>query len=176
VNPADVIEFAHGRPSRDTVARFAAEPARVKEWDHWIHTAEGERFTEVTTIPGAIDTVRALPSGLWAVVTSAIHDPAVDRLAQNGFPTPAVLIGADDVRRGKPHPEGYLAAASALGVDASDCVVFEDTSAGIEAGLAAGCTVVAIGDVEATGIAGRLSDFTSVSIESLAGRIRLTFP
>ncbi len=50
---AAVIDFAHGRPSRDTIARFAADATRIDEWNEWITKAEGERFNEVTAIPGA---------------------------------------------------------------------------------------------------------------------------
>jgi len=171
----EIIEFAHGRPSRDTVARFAADPSSVAEWNDWIHTAEAERFTEVHAIPGALDVVRSLPAGTWAVVTSAIHHPAVARLEQNGFPAPDVLIGADDVSHGKPNPEGYLAAASALGVDPNRCVVFEDTPAGVAAGLAAGCRVVGVGSAPLEGIVGRVDDFTSVAVSSGTGdALRIT--
>ena len=173
---AEVIAFAHGRPSRDTVAKFAADPTRVDEWIDWIHAAEAERFGEVTAIPGAQAFVRALPASRWAVVTSAIRAPAQSRLAQNGFPAPRVLVGADDVRQGKPHPEGYLAAASALGLDPARCVVFEDTSAGIEAGRAAGCAVVAVGDVRVHGIAVRIRDFTDVRVARTTDGVALTFP
>jgi len=175
-DPLHVTVFAHGRPSRDTVAKFAADPARIDEWNSWIHTAEAERFTEVTPIPGALATVRALPAQRWAVVTSAIHTPAQERLAQNGFPVPRVLIGADDVLNGKPNPEGYLAAASALGVDPTRCVVFEDTPAGIQAGVAAGCAVVAVGTTEEPGTAARIADFTEVSVSLDGDEIVLTCP
>lgn len=175
-DPRAVIDFAHGRPSRDTVARFAANSARIDKWLHWIHTAEAERFGTVVAIPGAREVVCALPPERWAVVTSAIHGPAQARLVQNGFPTPAVLVGADDVRHGKPHPEGYLAAALALGLDPARCVVFEDTSAGIEAGRAAGCAVVAVGDVRVHGIAVRIRDFTDVRVARTTDGVALTFP
>jgi mannitol-1-/sugar-/sorbitol-6-phosphatase len=55
-----------------------------------------------------------------------------------------VLVTADQVRHGKPHPEGYLAAAAQLGVDPTRCVVVEDTPPGIEAAHAGGMRVVAI--------------------------------
>ena len=55
------------------------------------------------------------------------------RLKQVGLAEPAVLITADDVRRGKPEPEGMLLAAQALGVDPSKCLVIEDAAAGIAA-------------------------------------------
>jgi mannitol-1-/sugar-/sorbitol-6-phosphatase len=55
-----------------------------------------------------------------------------------------LLIGADDVTEGKPSPEGYLAAARALGVRPGECVVVEDAPAGVEAGTRAGMAVVAV--------------------------------
>jgi sugar-phosphatase len=61
-----------------------------------------------------------------------------------GFTVPAVLIAAEDVSRGKPAPDGYVMAARRLAVEATDCVVIEDTPAGIAAGNAAGATVIAV--------------------------------
>lgn len=48
------------------------------------------------------------------------------------------------VERSKPDPQGYLLAAKTLGVDAAECVVFEDSFAGLEAGRRAGAYVVAL--------------------------------
>jgi 16S rRNA pseudouridine516 synthase len=48
--------------------------------------------------------------------------------------------------RGKPAPDIYLTAAERLGVDPSDCLVFEDIVPGIQAGLAAGMEVCAVDD------------------------------
>ena len=56
-----------------------------------------------------------------------------------------VVIAAEDVTRGKPHPEGYRTAAQRLSVDPSRCLVFEDSWAGITAAKQLGCMVVAIG-------------------------------
>ena len=53
-----------------------------------------------------------------------------------------MTVSRDDVARGKPDPEGYLAAAARLGLDAASCVVVEDSPAGAAAGLAAGMTTV----------------------------------
>ena len=50
----------------------------------------------------------------------------------------------DDVRRGKPDPEVFLAAAAKLGVVPSRCVVFEDAVAGVEAAKAGGMACVAV--------------------------------
>jgi sugar-phosphatase len=54
-----------------------------------------------------------------------------------------VLVSADDVRRGKPDPEGYLRAAL-LGADPARCLVVEDAPAGIAAARAAGARTVAV--------------------------------
>ncbi len=50
------------------------------------------------------------------------------------------------VKTGKPAPDIYLVAASRLGVDPSECLVFEDALTGVQAGKAAGMRVVAIPD------------------------------
>ena len=50
----------------------------------------------------------------------------------------------DEVARGKPAPDVFIEAARRLGVDAADCLVFEDAPMGIEAAHAAGMRVVAL--------------------------------
>ena len=57
---------------------------------------------------------------------------------------PAVLIGADDVARGKPDPLPYLRAAQLLNVAASDCVAVEDTPAGLTSIRTAGAKPLAL--------------------------------
>ena len=54
------------------------------------------------------------------------------------------IVSADDVQISKPHPETYLRAASLLGVEPSDCVVFEDAPKGVEAALNAGMKTVVL--------------------------------
>ncbi|MFI6337053.1 HAD family hydrolase [Streptomyces sp. NPDC050535] len=93
---------------------------------------------------GALALLRSLPPHRWAVVTSSRAHPTAARLARTGLPVPGVRVCAEDVRVGKPSPEGYLTAAARLGVDPARCVVVEDSPAGVEAGLAAGCTVYAV--------------------------------
>src|SRR5436190_1304937 len=55
-----------------------------------------------------------------------------------------VIVASEDVARSKPAPDGYLSAIRQLGVAAHDCLVLEDSVAGIAAGRAAGCLVLAI--------------------------------
>jgi HAD superfamily hydrolase (TIGR01509 family) len=55
-----------------------------------------------------------------------------------------VIVAAEDVGRSKPAPDGYHAAMAALGLEAHEVVVIEDSEAGITAGREAGCTVLAV--------------------------------
>ena len=54
------------------------------------------------------------------------------------------VLGGEDYGRGKPAPDGFLKAASLLDVDSSECVVVEDSTAGVAAGRAAGMRIVGV--------------------------------
>jgi HAD superfamily hydrolase (TIGR01509 family) len=56
------------------------------------------------------------------------------------------VAARDDVARGKPHPDVHLKALSALGVDASDCLILEDSFNGVRAAHAAGAMVIMVPD------------------------------
>ena len=54
------------------------------------------------------------------------------------------IVDASKIRKSKPDPEGYLLAADELGVDIRNCVVFEDSVQGVQAGKASGAYVIGI--------------------------------
>ncbi|WP_409180993.1 HAD-IA family hydrolase [Amycolatopsis sp. VS8301801F10] len=85
-----------------------------------------------------------MPPSARAIVTSGNDRVARARLRVAGLPVPDVLVTADDVRKSKPDPEGYLAAAAELGVAPRDCVVFEDAPAGVAAARSGGMRVVGV--------------------------------
>ena len=153
-----ILRVAHGRRTRETVADIAphlditAEVAILDQMEE--RETRGEE-----PIPGVEALVASLPARRWAVVTSGGPAIAARRLQIAGIPKPSVMITALDVRHGKPHPEGFLAAAAQLGIAASDCVVVEDAPAGIAAALAAGMKVIA---VLTTHTAERLKDADSI--------------
>jgi sugar-phosphatase len=80
----------------------------------------------------------------YAVVTSADRALARVRLEAARIEAPPVLVTSSDVGRGKPDPEGYLSAAGRLGVPPGQCLVVEDTLAGVRAGRAAGAVVAGL--------------------------------
>lgn len=165
IDVGPVLAHAHGVPSRDTLARFVPADHSVDAWHERIVAWEHELFGEVEAMPGAAEFVASLPRERWAVVTSAVAGAARSRIAQVGIEVPDILIGADDVELGKPDPEGFARAARELGVEPADCVVFEDTAAGLRAGAGAGATTVVVGDLESPETEGRrrLADWTGVS-------------
>nr|WP_275956761.1 HAD-IA family hydrolase [Paraburkholderia fungorum] len=98
----------------------------------------------VVEIPGARALLESLPGERWAIVTSAERPLALRRIKAAGLSVPQVLITADEIGRGKPSPDGFLAAARQLQAAPESAVVFEDSEAGISAGLAACATVIAL--------------------------------
>jgi sugar-phosphatase len=144
--PERVTGMAHGRRSADTVAELVEESRRAEALAT-IDRYEIAEAAAVAPIPGAPALLRSLPPRIWAVVTSGTPDLARARLAAAGLPPPRVLVTAHDVPMGKPAPDGYLAAAAALGADIADAVVLEDSESGVAAGLAAGVgAVVGVGE------------------------------
>ncbi len=79
-----------------------------------------------------------------AVATSAPAENVLHTLHELGLGGTLPVVRGDEVPRGKPFPDIFLAAAERLGVPPERCVVVEDAPAGIAAGRAAGMTVVAI--------------------------------
>jgi sugar-phosphatase len=79
------------------------------------------------------------------VVTSGLKEFAKIRLKDANLRIPEILVSADDVNEGKPHPEPYLKGAQLLNVDPSEGIVIEDAPNGIRAGRAAGMRVIGVG-------------------------------
>jgi sugar-phosphatase len=135
----------HGQPARATVAAFLA-PGDVATGIAVIDRLELELARGVRALPGARDLLASLPSGRWGIVTSGIRVLATTRLQASGIALPDVVVTADDVTDGKPHPEGYALALRRLGADPGRSVVFEDAPTGIAAARAAGVgTVIGVG-------------------------------
>jgi HAD superfamily hydrolase (TIGR01509 family) len=100
----------------------------------------------VPVIPGAPETVRRVAATHPVAIASSAHraviEAAVDVLGLHGILDE--IVSSDDVATGKPDPGVYLLAAARLGVEASRCLVVEDSVNGVRAGKAAGMTVVLI--------------------------------
>ncbi len=101
---------------------------------------------ELKAIPEVVAHIDAQHGRIpFAVVSGSRRDSVVGSLSALGlldkFET---LVCAEDYRRGKPAPDGFLMAADRLGIAPSQCLVFEDTELGIEAATAAGMASVKV--------------------------------
>ena len=143
IDPGRVIEIAHGRRTIEVVRLLAphldAEPEVVR-----IERREAADLEGVDVMPGSSELLLSIPSEKWCVVTSGTRYLAHSRLQHAGLPIPGVLVSADDVTQGKPHPEPYLLGAELLGFKPADCLVIEDAPAGIEAAHAAGMKAIGL--------------------------------
>jgi sugar-phosphatase len=143
IEPEAVLAVSHGRQNGE-VLRLVAPHLDTPEEHARMERDEEACRDGIVAVPGATEILAALPPDCWAVVTSAWRRLAEIRMGCASLPLPEVLITSDLIPQSKPDPAGYLAAAEALGIEPARCVVIEDAPAGIEAGQAAGMTVIGV--------------------------------
>lgn len=112
---------------------------RVHEFEHNI---------KYPIYEGVIDFLKSLKEhGIPTAIVTSSDDVKMNALYSEYplFPQyfDAVITGSD-VTESKPHPQGYLMAAKRIGCDPNDCYVFEDSLQGLDAGMAAGATVIGL--------------------------------
>jgi sugar-phosphatase len=171
-----ILAVAHGRPTIEVVAEFAPRGVDVVAETDRIEAEEIDRTDGISEVPGSAALLRGLDRDRWAVVTSATRALTLRRLAAVGIPLPKILVAADDVTRGKPHPQPYMLAAKALGFDASEAVVFEDAPAGLASAKAAGAATVVVGGYEGEVADGlpRIADMRSVTVSANGSGLSVT--
>lgn len=101
---------------------------------------------DIPVLPGAVDAVRRMAD----VAPLAVASSSPRRLIEAGLELlgvrdlVGVIVSTEEVERGKPAPDGYLAACHELGVDPGAAAAVEDSANGITSALAAGMKVVAV--------------------------------
>ncbi|GLY98044.1 phosphatase [Actinoplanes sp. NBRC 103695] len=147
VDGVAAVALAHGSPSEPTVRKLLAGAGEDR-----IAAAVGRQMAlqyddvaDVVATPGALELIAALDRrGMpWAVFTSADLRLARARLGAAGIAAP-LLVTTDDVRAGKPDPEGWVRAAALVGVPPEKCLVVEDAEVGLAAARAAGAWTAAL--------------------------------
>jgi HAD superfamily hydrolase (TIGR01509 family) len=133
-------------------------------------------------LPGALDVVHALrqrwPLGLASSSNREIIDLFLELSELAG--TFAATVSSEEVARGKPAPDVYLAAAERMGVDPANSAAVEDSSNGLRAATAAGMTVIAVPNPHfpptddalklAAATVDAIVDLTPELVERVAGR------
>ncbi|MCG3129231.1 MAG: Beta-phosphoglucomutase [Phycisphaerae bacterium] len=136
-----------------------------------------DRMTQADMLPGALDLLRGLrTAGVRVAVASSSRNAkrVVDHLNIRDL-LDAVIDGTD-TERSKPDPTLFLMAAAAIDVPPRRCIVVEDAESGVDAGLAAGMTVVGLGPRSRVGRAHRvcesLTELTAARLVQMIDRGR----
>lgn len=170
------FSLAHGTPAKDLVTQLI--PAvDVERAFARIVQLEIEDTDGVELLPGTAQTLTDVPAHRQAIVTSCTRELATVRMAATGLNQPEVLVTADDVANGKPHPEPFQRGAELLGFDPARCLVVEDAPTGLKSAKAAGCATLAVAgthqlhELEADAA---VPDLSYIRVEELAdGTLRI---
>lgn len=186
----------HGVLSREVLGKFFAGQ-QLEDALERLQEIDMTDFESLRPMPGAVDFVASLHRAKdmgreipWGVVTSAPLDLVKLRWQYTGIKISQVIVGAEHVSQGKPHPEPFLVGWRQLGerfgaAHAHDCqvfpedpaqekdgsprpgvVVFEDSAAGLEAGKAAGCVTVAV--TASSGLQGKQLEHADYVVHDLS--------
>ena len=143
LDPDHVVHVAHGQRTIETVRTVAPNLDAQRETDR-IEQREIDDTDGLRVLPGAQTLLAALPLNRYTIVTSGTRQLATKRLQVAGLPVPPKMVTADDVTRGKPDPEPYLAGAAMLGFEPQSCLVFEDAPSGILSAKSGGMMALAL--------------------------------
>ncbi len=159
----------YGRPTDPETVAWASD---------WLLRSMVDLYAEdPPLLEGVPELLQAVhDAGVRQALVSSSYRVLVDAVLAHGYGPFALSISGDEVMHGKPHPEPYLTAAARLGVAPAECVVIEDSAAGVLSGEAAGCAVVAVPSVAGVSILPKprvlvvasLEDVTVAALRSLA--------
>ncbi|KAI0318730.1 HAD-like protein [Amylostereum chailletii] len=147
---AEAAHAAHGRRLADTLGEWCKISGQ-KLLDEIVRFEEEVIKGGPIVLPGVLELLDSINSGSsesnpgWTIVTSATNVYTPQALSRCRLPIPSTgYVTSDDVERGKPYPDPYLAGAKKIGVDPTKCLVIEDAPSGLKAGRAAGSKVLAV--------------------------------
>ncbi|MGJ8678590.1 MAG: HAD-IA family hydrolase [Akkermansiaceae bacterium] len=166
---SDLEGSNHSSRTEDTVKAVAPHLDAQYEAEK-IEALERDALQGLQLIRGASDFLAQLPPAQWGIATSSSLQTAQAKLNAVEIPIPNVLITADHVENGKPHPEAYLKALEELGIKPHQCLAFEDSETGAKSALDAGCHVLLIGArcrILNPKIIGRIDNFSQLDLLTL---------
>jgi HAD superfamily hydrolase (TIGR01509 family) len=153
------------------IGDYMSNLAQGKQSSDWfieeLISRMARKFQKITLMPGVaelLEEIRSLelPLALVSASPRKLVDAVLETFIIHPFNT---TISADDVIRGKPHPDPYLKAARDLNVDIEKSLIIEDSPTGVTAARASGAYVIAVPQIAPIPKATR-----SAVIESLANK------
>ena len=142
----------------DICAEWAGVPlvdGDYERYRRWMYARMGELLSgELVPNPGVREVLAALQqAGTPMLVTTnterELADTCIDAVGREFF---IGSVTGDEVHRPKPAPDMYLKAAQMVGQEPADCLVFEDSWAGMSAAAAAGCVVLGLAEKVPSGV------------------------
>ncbi len=173
----DDVDATHGRSIEDTIAAYAqrlgSHPQRALRAE--LMALMRTRYAAGPALmPGARELVGLLGGRLRLGVASNT-DLDLVRLALRGtglLDAFGAVVSSAGHGRGKPHPDVYLAACRALGIEPGDAVAFEDSTLGVRAAKAAGLTCVGVPERDGVDLLGAGADLVVPSLRTLVEGVR----
>lgn len=171
--PEDLQEKIEGMSFSETAVyikeRFGLSDSLDTMKQTWVEMACEKYRHEVPYKEGAREFLEMCRSrGVKMGVATSNSRELVEHAAQalSFYDYISCIITACEVKRGKPAPDVYLAVAEKLGIAPKKCLVFEDITAGIQAGKAAGMTVCAVEDEYSAGNRRRKQELADYYIDN----------
>jgi HAD superfamily hydrolase (TIGR01509 family) len=148
--PADAQHRLMGMSTAEWSAYMAADfgldftPAAVAE--RIIGGMAAAYESRLPLLPGAVAAVRGL-AARWPLAVASSSPPSLIAVVLDAADLRSAFtaaVSSEEVERGKPAPDVYLAAVARLGVNPKACAAVEDSSNGLRAAAAAGLAVIAV--------------------------------
>lgn len=141
----DFARFIKGSTLDKIMGYFPSEQVREDILDRIREFEKGMKYEVFDGVAAFLDDLAA--NNIPAAVVTSSSDRKMEKVYaqlpgfRNRF---AAIVTGSMVSRSKPDPQGYLMGAEAIGCAPADCYVFEDSMSGLQAGNAAGATVVGL--------------------------------
>jgi len=123
----------------------------IQDWFTWREPTLIKLLLKAHPMPGAVQLVEHLEKHNIPIAVATSTDERLWKVKSQNHPwlrSVQTVVTGNEVVHGKPHPETFLAAIQRLRADPASCLIFEDAAPGVEAGLAAGTTVIFVNPVE----------------------------
>jgi beta-phosphoglucomutase len=135
---ADLFKMIFGEISKEEAAKYADEKEGLYKELYKSH---------MKPLDGLVEFLNYLQINDYKIALGTSAPPQNVEFVLDNLPLRqyfSIIVDGTQVEKGKPHPQVYELCASKLGLDPEECIVFEDSLAGLDAGINAGCDVIAI--------------------------------
>ena len=146
-----------------------SEKEKMAEAKNACYRESLKRLTPADILPGVLEALAELSTrGIKVAIGSSSRNAATILAAIGLSDAFDSVVDGTHISRSKPDPEVFTLAASRLGVASANCLVVEDAEAGVDAGLAAGMRVLAVGPARIHPRAGlKAENLTFITVDEM---------